>query len=269
MKARYTSVQADVGSAEEHASELIDIASIHDMPVIAAALHSQVPAVACAFKRDVPKARLAYVMTDGAALPLALSDLVDALRSRGLLDVTITSGHAFGGDYEAVTVHSALAVARHVARADVAVVAMGPGIVGTNTRLGFTGMEVGSVLDAAAGLHGDPIACVRASFADPRPRHQGVSHHTRTALSVGCRSRVSIALPAVGGSEEQWLRADLHDAGLDDRHDVIAVDPGDVLALFAEHGLAVESMGRAATDDPILYACGAAAGRLAAGRLRH
>ena len=70
-------------------------------------------------------------MTDGAALPLALSDLVADLRERELIDATITCGHAFGGDYEAVSAFSALAVARHVAHADAAVVVMGPGIVGT------------------------------------------------------------------------------------------------------------------------------------------
>ena len=39
--------------------------------------------------------------------------------------------------------YSALAVARHVVGADAAVVVMGPGIVGTGTRLGFSGIEVG------------------------------------------------------------------------------------------------------------------------------
>ena len=43
-----------------------------------------------------------------------VSDLVAALCTRGLLDVTITCGQAFGGDYEAVSVYSALAVARHI-----------------------------------------------------------------------------------------------------------------------------------------------------------
>ena len=51
MKARYTSLQADVGSSEEHWTELADITSIDGMPVVAAALHSQVPAVAAAFKQ--------------------------------------------------------------------------------------------------------------------------------------------------------------------------------------------------------------------------
>src|SRR6478672_13495427 len=74
IKGRYTSLQTDTGSAEEHWAELADITSIDGMPVVAAALHSQVPAVAAAFKAQRPRGRLAYVMTDGAALPLALSD---------------------------------------------------------------------------------------------------------------------------------------------------------------------------------------------------
>src|SRR5256884_3342008 len=187
IKGRYTSLQADVGSAEEHLEELAQVESIEGMPVVAAALHSQLPAVAVAFKERAPDARLAYVMTDGAGLPLALSDLAFELRNRALIDATITCGHAFGGDYEAVSIFSALAVARHVADADAAVVAMGPGIVGTDTRLGFSGMEVGGILDAAAALDGQPIACLRVSFADPRSRHVGLSHHTRTALRLPCR----------------------------------------------------------------------------------
>jgi hypothetical protein len=173
IKARYTSLQTDVGSAEEHFDpELADVDSIDGMPVVVAALHSQLPAVAVAFKDLRPDARLVYVMTDGAALPIALSDLVANLRDRSLVDATVTCGHAFGGDYEAVSVYSALAVARHVVGADAAVVVMGPGIVGTGTRLGFSGIEVGPVLDAVTGLAGDPIACLRVSFADERPRRR-------------------------------------------------------------------------------------------------
>jgi hypothetical protein len=201
-------------------------------------------------------------MTDGAGLPLALSDLVAAQTDRGLLDATVTCGQAFGGDYEAVSVHSALAIARHVARADAVVVAMGPGVAGTGTRLGFSAIEVGPVLDAATALGGRPIACLRVSAADPRPRHQGLSHHSATALGLACRSRVTIPLP--GGPDEERIRADLAAAGLDARHDVVAVKPPDILALFAAHGLTVTSMGRPAETDPVFFACAAAAGTLAA-----
>jgi hypothetical protein len=270
LKVRYTSLQADVGSTEEHhgaqaggGGALADVADIAGVPVVAAGLHSQVPAVAAAFKEVAPEARLVYVMTDGAALPLALSDLVDALTARGLIDATVTCGQAFGGDYEAVSVHSALAVARHVAHADAVVVAMGPGVAGTGTRLGFSAIEVGPVLDAAAALGGRPIACLRASFADPRPRHQGLSHHSATALGLACRSCVTIPLPLVGGPEEDTLRAGLAAAALDTRHDVVAVKPPDVLGLFAQHGLSVTSMGRPAAADPVFFACAAAAGVVA------
>jgi hypothetical protein len=234
---------------------------------VAAALHSQVPAVAVAFKDAAPHARLVYVMTDGAGLPIALSDLVFELRERGLLDATVTCGHAFGGDLEAVSIFSALAVAHHVARADAVVVAMGPGIVGTNTRLGFTGMEVGPILDATAALGGVPIACLRVSFADPRARHVGLSHHTRTALRLACRERVEVAVPRLGGEEDARLRADLTASGIDERHQLVDVDPPDVLALFERAGLDVVSMGRPAAADPAMFLAAGAAGALAAARL--
>ncbi len=267
IKARYTSLQADVGSTEEHVAALAEVESIARMPVVVAGLHSQLPAVAVAFKEAAPEARLAYVMTDGAGLPLAMSDLVAALRERKLVEATVTCGHAFGGDHEAVSVFSALTVARHLAGADAAVVAMGPGVVGTGTRLGFSGLEVGPALDAAVALGGRAVACLRASFADPRDRHRGLSHHSATALRLACRERVSIALPLVGGPEEERLRADVVAAGLDRLHEVVAVAVPDVVQLFARHGLEVQSMGRPAEDDPVLFACGGAAGTLAAQQL--
>jgi hypothetical protein len=267
LKARYTSLQADVGSTEEHAAGLAEVDSVDGMPVVVAGLHSQLPAVAAAFKQAAPGGRLVYVMTDGAGLPLAMSDLVAALKGRGLLDATVTCGHAFGGDHEAVSLFSALVVARHLSGADAAVVAMGPGVVGTATRLGFSGIEVGPALDAAAAVGATPLACLRASFADPRPRHQGLSHHSATALGLACRSRVTVPVPLVGGAEEARLRADLAAAGLDARHEVVSVRPPDVLALFDRHRLAVQSMGRPAAADPVLFACAAAAGALAAARL--
>jgi hypothetical protein len=264
IKGRYTSIQADVGSAEEHVEALAEIETIDGMPVVVAALHSQLPAVAAAFKAEAPGARLVYVMTDGAGLPLSLSDLVANLLAAGLLDSTVTCGHAFGGDHEAVSIWSALAVTRHVAHADAAVVVMGPGIVGTNTRLGFTGMEVGSALDAAHALGGMPIACLRVSFADGRDRHQGLSHHSATALRHAARDRTTVAVPKLGSEQDARLRADLTAAGLDRRHHLVEVDAPDALELFAHHGLHVASMGRPAEDDPALFQAGAAAGALAA-----
>jgi Protein of unknown function (DUF3866) len=267
MKLRYTSVQVDAGAAEEHHAGLADVRSIDGMPVVVCALHSQMAAVAAGVRAARPRARVAYVMTDGGALPIVLSDLVATLRDRELLDATITAGHAFGGDHEAVTVHSALAVARHVVGADVAIVAIGPGIVGTASRLGHTGLEVGAALDAAAALGGVPIAALRASEADPRHRHRGLSHHSISALTVATRARVTVVLPRVEGRVDADLARAIERSGIADRHEVQVVDATDPLVLLDRFGIAVSSMGRPASDERLLFACATAAGELAGRRV--
>src|SRR5688500_5108870 len=178
MKLRYTSLQVDAGSSEEH--DPGTRTDLGGMPVVVGSLHSQVPGVAVAIRATRPDARITYVMTDGAALPIVISDLVDAMTRAGLIDATITAGHAFGGDLEAVSVPSALALARHVTHADVTIVAMGPGVVGTSSPLGTSALEVAAVLDAAAAIGGRPVAVLRMSDGDDRERHRGVSHHSRT-----------------------------------------------------------------------------------------
>jgi len=248
MKLRYTSLQVDAGAAEELHPDLPT--DLGGMPVVACSLHSQVPCVAVALLAAAPTARIAYVMTDGAALPIALSDLTAAMVDAGLLAATITAGHAFGGDLEAVSVPAALALARHVVSADVVIVAMGPGVVGTGTELGTTAVEVAAILDATAALGGHPVAAMRMSSGDPRPRHQGISHHSRTALDL-TRSRVVVAVP----------RAGLVD---DPRHEVAVVDPPPVAALLADAGLHVTTMGRGPDDDGDFFAAAGAAGAVAA-----
>jgi hypothetical protein len=263
MKLRYTSLQTDTGAVEElEAGVLAEATDLGGLPVVACGLHSQVPCVAAALKHAVPGARVAYVMTDGAALPMALSDLVVAMRTAGLVDVTLTAGQAFGGDHEAVNVPSALLAARHVAGADIAIVGMGPGVVGTATTFGYSAVEVGPVLDAADLLGGRPVAALRFSLADERLRHQGVSHHTRTALSLATRARATIGVPR--GTWEARVRADLDAAGLGDRHRVVAVDDPDVPALLERLGVHVTTMGRGPADDPGFYAVAGAAGTVAA-----
>lgn len=263
MKLRYTSLQADTGAVEElEAGTLAEADDLEGAPVVACGLHSQVPCVAAAVKAARPDARIAYVMTDGAALPMALSELVASMVEGGLLDTTITAGQAFGGAREAVNVPSALVAARRVDAADVIIVGMGPGVVGTATRLGYSALEVGAILDAADLLGGRPVAALRYSLADQRLRHQGVSHHSCTALRLATHARASIGIPR--GDHEARVRADLDAAGLADRHRLVTVDDPDVPALLALRRLHVTSMGRGPADDPGFYAVAGAAGTLAA-----
>lgn len=253
VKLRYTSLQVDVGVAEEHdPSAPTDLAGT---PVVACSVHSQVGVVAAVVAARRPGTRVAYVMTDGGALPLALSDMVDALVAAGTVVGTVTAGHAFGGDVEAVTIASGLALARHVLEADVIVAGMGPGGVGTGSRLGYSGLDQATILDAAAWLGGRPIACVRASSSDRRPRHRGLSHHSTTALDA-TRSRIDVAMPA--GLERGHLPS---------RHRVVTVAAVDVAAALAAARVEVTTMGRGPAADPLFFAAAGAAATHAAALL--
>jgi hypothetical protein len=180
-------------------------------------------------------------MTDGGALPIALSDTVHQLQATGIVDLTITAGHAFGGDLEAVNVHSALALSAHHG-ADAVIAGIGPGVVGTGTKLGHTGLDVVTTVDAAAALGGIPIVSVRFSDGDERERHQGPSHHTLTSVQLAARQLV---VPSP-----------------DD------LDVPDVAALLDAAGLRVTTMGRGPTEDPGFFAWAGAAGVAAADRVR-
>ncbi|MBS1837966.1 MAG: DUF3866 family protein [Actinobacteria bacterium] len=249
MKLRYTSLQADVGTAELDHPECDR--RLDGVPVLACTLHSQVPlAVLAAWERR-PGIRVAYVMTDGAALPLALSDTVAALVAAGRLVGTVTAGHAFGGDLEAVTVASALGLAVHVMGAELVVVGMGPGVVGTGTSLGTTAIEAAAVLDVAERLGATPVLSVRASDGDARDRHRGVSHHVRTVAAL-TRAEPFVAAVPPEVAELPGLRA-------------MEVERcPDPAALLDGAGMHVTTMGRGPAQDPSFFAAAVAAGTLAA-----
>ena len=252
MKLRYTSLQADVGTSELRYPEQAD-APLEDAPVVACTLHSQVPLVALGFAHAAPGRRLAYVMTDGAALPVALSDSVAALCERGLLVGTVTAGHAFGGDLEAVGVPSALSLARHVLEADAVVAAMGPGVVGTGTAMGTTALEAAHLLDTTARRGGRPVLCVRTSTADRRGRHQGVSHHVHSLLELAFSTPAVADVPGAV-DDAVSARCDLHDVGE-------TPDPGQ---LQEAADIRVTTMGRGHDQEPSFFSAAVAAGVLAA-----
>jgi hypothetical protein len=268
LKLRYTPWQTDTLVAEApespHHEALAEVTDLGGMPVVACGVHSQIPAVVAVLRRRTPDLRIAYLMTDGAALPLAFSDTVAGLKARGLIDVTVTCGHAFGGDLESVNIFSGLAAARHVGGADVAVVAMGPGIVGTETPLGHTGMEQGQVLAAAQALGGVGVAALRVSFADPRPRHRVVSHHTLAALRYGATLRCLVAIPRLATANLQAVLERLTEAGIAERHSLRIVNAADTLTALDEFGLAPMTMGRSVAEDPAYHMAAGAAGMVAA-----
>jgi len=268
LKMRYTPGQMDTLVAEApespHHDLLKDATTISGMPVVACGLHSQVAPAAAMLKHFDPDLRVAYVMTDGAALPLAHSDLMAQLVKGGLIDGTVTCGHAFGGDLECVNIFTALLTACDVLSADVTIVAPGPGIVGTQTALGHTGMEQGQVISAAAALGGRPIAVLRLSFADQRPRHVAISQHSLTALRFGALARCTIAVPDLEIEKLHEVMESLAREGLSDIHDTQIVDAWETQLALDKFELAPTTMGRSFEDDPAFFEAAGAGGLWAA-----
>jgi hypothetical protein len=266
IKLRYTALQHAVLSVEEetspHRDALSSCGGLDGMPVVAAELHSAAMAAVVA-ARACGARRVVYVMTDGAALPIAFSRLVARLRSDGVLTGTITAGQSFGGDLEAVTPASALTAAHAVFGADLVVVSQGPGNAGTGTPLGFSGLAQAEHLNTAAALGGRAVAVPRVSFADPRPRHQGLSHHTATILGRLTLARVAVGVPALPEPKAALIRRQMEDAGILARQDVRMLPVDDLLSSLHPHREMLTTMGRTIDQDPECFLAACAAVRLA------
>jgi hypothetical protein len=289
VKARYTPLQATVTGADEqgspHHDVLRDADDIGGMPVVVADLHSALPAVLAGVldsaERPVANSpasgetvaarppRVVYVMQDGGALPTWFSRTCAALRDAGWLAATVTTGQSFGGDLETVTVHTGLLAARHVLGADIAVVAQGPGNLGTGTRWGFSGVAAGEAVNAVAVLGGRPVASLRVSGADPRERHQGISHHSLTAYGRVALARADVVVPGLAAEfGALGVRVAADAARLGARHTVVTVAVDGLEAALRACPVRLSTMGRSLEEDLPYFLAAAAAGRHAAGLLR-
>lgn len=266
MKARYTPLQACVPGADEQGSafhdQLRDADDLAGMPVVVADLHSAVPAIAAGYRADRPDAPIAYVMLDGGALPVWFSRTVAALAEAGWLAGTVTVGQAFGGDVETASLHTGLLAARHVLGAELAIVAQGPGNLGTGTRWGFSGVAAGEAVNAASVLGGRPVCSLRVSAADPRPRHRGVSHHSLTAYGRVALAPADVVVPELGGDFGAQVAAAT--APLAARHTLVAVSVAGLEQALRAAPVTLSTMGRGLDEELPYFLSAAAAGRHAA-----
>lgn len=281
VKARYTPQQTLVLGVDEqesaHHDTLRDADDLAGLPVVVADLHSALPAIVAGARHHArlagtPAPRITYVMTDGGALPAAFSRTVATLRDTGWTQATITVGQAYGGDLEAVTVHTGLLAARHVTDADLVVLAQGPGNLGTGTRWGFSGVAVGDAVNAARTLGGHPVASLRVSGADPRDRHRGISHHSLTAYGRVALAPADVVVPHPDPDVETlpgWgpdLTRRVHDqaaalGGLTSPHTLVDQPVGtDLLDALRDTPVRLSTMGRGLDADPAAFLTAAAAG---------
>jgi hypothetical protein len=265
VKARYTPLQTIVLGADEQQSpshELLkDADSLGGMPVVLADLHSALPAICAAIQHDRPGTRVAYVMTDGGALPIWFSRTVAGLRGADWLCGSVSVGQAFGGDLEAVTLHTGLLAAKLVLGAEVAIVSQGPGNLGTGTKWGFSGVACGEAVNAAGVLGGRPIGVLRVSEADARERHRGLSHHSATAYGRVALTSAELALPDEPGAFWDGVRAQA--SPLAARHKLRPVPCAGLDEALAASPVALSTMGRGLDADRAAFLAAACAGRLA------
>jgi hypothetical protein len=127
------------------------------------------------------------------------------------------------------------------------VCSIGPGVVGTNSRMGHGGVAAAEAANATSALGGTPILAPRLSDADKRGRHRGVSHHTLAAIELSLGA-VKIAWPA----------------GRPIPSEVETVEEVDVSGWEETcAALPLAHMGRGPAEDPAFFAAAFAAGRLA------
>ncbi len=241
LKLNYTSLQ--------HPVEPVD-GALEPLPPSAAVavigLHGQLAPVVWAAAQARPGVRVGYVQTAGGALPASHSHVCAQLLERGLLAGHLSAGPAYGAPGgDALTTVGALAHAFTELGWEAAVCGPGPGIVGSGTELGHGGLVAFDSANAALALGARTVLVARMSEADPRPRHLGLSHHTRTVLTLLARTSVEVALPegvevpqdARGPHEWRSAAADVE--------------------AYAASGLPAMTMGRV---DPLFFRAALAAG---------
>ena len=246
MKLNYTSLQHAVLPVEERDADGTPPPPQLPLnkPAAVLALHGQLAAVAWAFHQATDgRSRLGYVQTAGGALPGGHSCVVRDLRADGMLAGHLTAGPAFGGaDGDAITTAAALHHGFAEMGWDAAVTGPGPGILGSASALGHGGLQALDSAHTALALGCETLLVPRMSSTDPRERHRGLSHHTRTVLDL-LLAPVVVALPQDAerpqGDRHEWrsFTADL--------------------AGYTASGLTTRSMGR---EDPLFFAAALAAG---------
>lgn len=261
MKLNYTSLQHAVDPIEPKAGPE-DAEALPAMPVLVVHLHGQLAPALWAATQARPGLRIGYIQTQGGALPARLSRDVADLRGRGLLAEQISAGPAHGAEYEAISVVGAIDAAARRLAWDAAIAGPGPGILGSASRLGHGGMAALDTAHAALALGLPTLLAPRLSSGDPRPRHRGLSHHTRTVLEL---LLAPVRVPVPETDAEGWPDAESPEEALAElievtkgRHD-LAVETVDLKG-YGASGLPARTMGRGIADDPLFFAGALAAG---------
>ncbi len=257
MKLNYSSIQHAVDPIELPA----DAPALPQrvLPVLVLPLHGHLAPAAWAAGEGGAR-RVGFIQAAGGGLPGGLSSDLRTLVARGLIAGSITASPSYGGEREAISLIGAVHAAAELDW-DAVIVGPGPGILGSSTRYGHGGMAALEAAHSALALGLPTLLSPRMSSGDPRPRHLGLSHHTRSVLELLLGG---VEVPVPFGLADLWpLDAGEPAAVLEEArgglHRIREV-PIDIAA-YAEAGLPQRTMGRSLDEDRLFFAAPLAAGR--------
>jgi hypothetical protein len=260
IKLNYTSIQHAVDPVELPVRLTSDIPAKvaperarATTPVLVLPLHGHLAPAAWAAAQAAPGIKVGYVQTGGGALPGSLGRDVAELRRRGLLCGHIAAAPSYGGEHEAISVAGALDAASNGLGWNAVIAGPGPGIIGSDTRLGHGGIAALDTAHAALALGFPTLLSPRLSSADPRERHRPVSHHTLTVLEL-LLGGVEVPVPT---DEQAPIDALTAAAGARHRLHETPVD----LTGYRASNLPARTMGRTIDEDPLFFAAALASGQ--------
>jgi hypothetical protein len=108
-------------------------------------------------------------------------------------------------------------------------------------------------------LAGRPVASLRISFADPRIRHQGLSHHSLTAYAQVALASADVVIPKL--PEPQATRVATDAAPLSRRHNLVTVPVDGLADALRGCPVPLSTMGRSLDEDLEYFLAAAAAGK--------
>ena len=253
MKLRYTPLQIKCLAAEEEDSPyhhvFKEFESLDGHIYIVGSLHSMLAPIVTMLKYLKEDIKINYIMTDGGSLPIFFSNTIRTLKEKELISNTITIGHAFGGDLECTNIYTGLIAAKEILDGDITIITMGPGIVGTGTKYGFSGIEQGQIVDAINTLGGEPIIVPRISFKDSRPRHMGISHHTRTVLSEITKTSGKVIIPKLDEYKLNIIKDQITRLNIHQKHEIFYEEGYKITDAMNKYELSITTMGRGYEED--------------------
>lgn len=265
MKLRYTPMQLSCLATEEQDSpyhnDINSFTSLDGKVFIVGTLHSMLAPIAATIKYLKPELSINYIMTDSGALPIQFSKTVRYLKEKEIIDNTITVGHSFGGDFECINVYTGIITAKEVLDSDITIITMGPGIVGSGTKYGFSGIEQGYIVDAINTLGGKSIVVPRISFRDTRNRHKGLSHHSITVLDEIIKTKTNLILPKLDTKRKEFIKKQLNDTEIGNKHDITYEDGSSIKEALDKYNLKITTMGRGYEEDKEFFTTLGAVGR--------